>query len=198
LTSTAPRAEIPSGHNRGLDSLKGLLLLASPALLDPNFHRAVILIGEHGEGGAMGVVLNRPSPTTVEEALPQFDALVEGEAPIHVGGPVEPGAITMLAEFEDPDDAETLLLGDVGFVRGDADPTLIAGSTRRARIFAGYAGWAPGQLELELGEESWIVETPLVEEIFTPDPDHLWNAVLRRKGGRYLLLSRMPADLSVN
>ena len=193
-----PDEHARSGPNRGLDSLKGLLLLASPALLDPNFHRAVILIGEHGEDGAMGVVLNRPSPTTVEEALPQFGGLVEDGASIYVGGPVEPGAITMLAEFEDPEDAETLLLGTVGFVRGDADPTLMAGSTRRARIFAGYAGWGPGQLEFELGVESWIVEAPLVDEIFTPDPDHLWNEVLRRKGGRYLLLSRMPADLSVN
>jgi putative transcriptional regulator len=178
--------------------LKGLLLLASPALVDPNFHRAVVLIGEHGEGGAMGVVLNRPSTAAVSEALPQFDGLAGEHAAIHVGGPVEPGAITMLAEFEDPDEAETLVVGDVGFVSGDADPTLIAGSTRRARIFAGYTGWAPGQLEAELGEESWIVETALPDEIFSDDPERLWNAVLRRKGGRYTLLARMPEDLSVN
>ena len=104
----------------------------------------------------------------------------------------------MLAEFEDPDEAETLVVGDVGFVRGDADPLLIAGATRRARVFAGYAGWAPGQLETELGEESWIVETPLADEIFSADPLRLWNEVLRRKGGRYSLLARMPEDLSVN
>lgn len=158
----------------------------------------MILVGEHGEGGAMGIVLNRPSTASVAEALPQFDGLVGDDASVHVGGPVEPGAITMLAEFEDPDDAESLVVGDVGFVRGDADPTLIAGSTRRARVFAGYAGWAPGQLESELGEESWIVETPLVEEIFSGDPERLWNAILRRKGGRYTLLARMPEDVSVN
>ena len=70
--------------------------------------------------------------------------------------------------------------------------------TRRARIFAGYAGWAPGQLEAELGDESWIVEPPLPDEIFSDDPERLWNAVLRRKGGRYTLLARMPEDLSVN
>ena len=186
------------GTLRPLDSLKGLLLIASPALLDPNFHRTVVLIGEHGEGGAMGVVLNRPSTASVADELPQFDDVAGEDAAIHVGGPVEPGAITMLAEFEDPDEAETLVVGDVGFVRGDADPTVIAGATRRARVFAGYAGWAPGQLEAELGEESWIVETPLADEIFSEDPLRLWNAVLRRKGGRYTLLSRMPEDLSVN
>jgi putative transcriptional regulator len=158
----------------------------------------VVLIGEHGEGGAMGVVLNRPSDSSVAEALPQLDGVAGEGAAIHVGGPVEPGAITMLAEFEDPDDAETLVVGDVGFVRGDADPELVAGSTRRARVFAGYAGWAPGQLEAELGEESWIVETPLPDEIFSADPQRLWNDVLRRKGGRYTLLARMPEDLSVN
>jgi putative transcriptional regulator len=181
-----------------VDSLKGQLLLASPALLDPNFRRAVVLIGEHGEEGAMGLVLNRPSEATVVEALPDFDPLVEDGAAIYVGGPVEPGAITMLAEFDDPDDAATLLFGDVGFVRGDADPTLVVGATRRARVFAGYAGWGPGQLEAELEEESWIVEPPIPDEIFTGDPERLWNAVMRRKGGRYLLLARMPADLSVN
>jgi putative transcriptional regulator len=158
----------------------------------------VVLIGEHGEGGAMGVVLNRPSDSSVAEALPQLDGVAGEGAAIHVGGPVEPGAITMLAEFEDPGDAETLVVGDVGFVRGDADPELIAASTRRARVFAGYAGWAPGQLETELGEESWIVESPLPDEIFSPDPERLWNSVLRRKGGRYTLLARMPEDLSVN
>lgn len=146
----------------------------------------------------MGVVLNRPSTAVVSEALPQFDGIAGDDAAIHVGGPVEPGAITMLAEFEDPGDAETLVVGNVGFVRGDADPSAIAGSTRRARIFAGYAGWAPGQLESELGEESWIVEAPLADEIFSDDPERLWNAILRRKGGRYTLLARMPEDLSVN
>jgi putative transcriptional regulator len=157
-----------------------------------------VLVGEHGEEGAMGLVLNRPSEATVTEALPDFEPLVEDGALIYVGGPVEPGAITMLAEFEDPDEAATLLAGDVGFVRGDADPAIVVGSTRRARVFAGYAGWGPGQLEAELEEESWIVEPPRPDEIFTDDPERLWNAVLRRKGGRYMLLARMPDDLSVN
>lgn len=146
----------------------------------------------------MGLVLNRPSEATVTEALPDFEPLVDDGDAIYVGGPVEPGAITMLAEFEDPDEAATLVAGDVGFVRGDADPAIVVGSTRRARVFAGYAGWGPGQLEAELEEESWIVEPPRPDEIFTADPERLWNSVLRRKGGRYLLLSRMPDDVSMN
>jgi putative transcriptional regulator len=157
-----------------------------------------VLVGEHGDTGAMGLVLNRPSEATVTEAVPDFEPLVDDDAVIYVGGPVEQGAITMLAEFDEPDEAATLLVADVGFVRGDADPLLIAAGTRRARVFAGYAGWAPGQLEAELEEESWIVEPPLPDEIFTEDPDGLWSAVLRRKGGQYALVARMPADISVN
>lgn len=146
----------------------------------------------------MGLVLNQPTDATVAEAVPDFEPLVDDGAVIHVGGPVEPGAITMLAEFDDPDEAATLLVADVGFVRGDADPPLVAAGTRRARVFAGYSGWAPGQLEAELEEESWIVESPLPDEVFTDDPDGLWSAVLRRKGGQYALVARMPVDLSVN
>jgi putative transcriptional regulator len=146
----------------------------------------------------MGLVLNQPTDTTVADAVPDFEPLVDDEAVIYVGGPVEPGAITMLAEFDDPGEAATLLVGDVGFVRGDADPAIAAAATRRARVFAGYAGWAPGQLEAELEEESWIVEQPLPAEVFTDDPDELWSAVLRRKGGQYALVARMPVDVSVN
>ena len=69
---------------------------------------------------------------------------------------------------------------------------------RRARVFAGHAGWGPGQLEAELEEESWIVEPPRREEIFSEDPEQLWAAVLRRKGREYALLSTMPPDPSVN
>lgn len=156
----------------------------------------MVLIGEHGEGGAMGVVLNRPSDASVAEALPQFEDLAGAEASIHVGGPVEPGAITMLAEFDDPDEAETLVTGDVGFVRGDADPAVLAATTRRARIFAGYAGWAPGQLDGELEQEAWIVATAHPEDPFR-DGD-IWSEALERKGGRYRLMATMPADPSLN
>jgi putative transcriptional regulator len=146
----------------------------------------------------MGLVLNQPTDATVAEAVPDFEPLVDDDAVIYVGGPVELGAITMLAEFDDPSEAATLLVADVGFVRGDADPALAAAGTRRARVFAGYAGWAPGQLEAELEEESWIVEQPLPAEVFTEDADGLWSAVLRRKGGQYALVARMPVDISVN
>jgi len=91
-----------------------------------------------------------------------------------------------------------LVVDDVGFVPGDGDFGLLAASTRRARVFAGYAGWGPGQLEAELEEDSWIIEPMRREDIFAEDPEELWAAVLRRKGRQYALLSTMPPDPSVN
>jgi putative transcriptional regulator len=108
-------------------------------------------------------------------------------------------AVIVLAEFDRPDLAGALVEGDLGFVGADADdPALLDGAVRRARVFAGHAGWGPGQLEDELAEDAWIVEPPRREEVFTDEPDELWAAVLRRKGRRYALLSTMPPDPSLN
>jgi putative transcriptional regulator len=179
-------------------SLRGQLLVASPALHDPNFRRSVVLLAEHGEAGAMGVVLNRPSDALAAEAVPLLADLVEPGSVVYVGGPVEPQAVVVLAEFDDPEEAGALVLGGVGFLRADMDPELVAGSTRRARLYAGYAGWSPGQLESELEEESWILDEARPEDVFGADPAELWSAVLRRKGGRFALVATMPPDPSLN
>jgi putative transcriptional regulator len=180
-----------------VSSLKGHLLVAGPSLVDPNFHRSVVLVGEHGEEGALGVILNRTSESTVDEAVPELAALVEGSAPIHVGGPVQPSAIVVLAEFVEPERAETLVLEDIGFLPSEIDPDEL-GELRRARVFAGYAGWGPGQLDDELREGSWIVEPADPEDVFTADPGELWSEVLRRKGGPFGVLALMPPDPSLN
>jgi putative transcriptional regulator len=179
-------------------SLRGQLLIASPTLLDPNFHRTVVLIAEHTDDGAMGVVLNRPSDTSVSEAAPQIGPLVGDEEPVFVGGPVSPEGIIVLAEFDDPENAAMVVLEDVGFASANADFEALSGGTRRARAYAGHAGWGPGQLEAEIEEEAWIVEPPRREELFSEDAERLWNAVLERKGGHYVLLGRMPLDPSMN
>ena len=85
-----------------MDSLSGHLLIASPAILDPNFRRTVVFITAHTEDGAVGLILNRPSETTVGEAVPQLASVISGEEPVFVGGPVNPNGVAMLAEFEDP------------------------------------------------------------------------------------------------
>jgi putative transcriptional regulator len=181
-----------------VESLRGQLLIASPSLLDPNFRRTVILIVEHGEGGALGVVLNRPSGAEVAEAAPPLADLVEPEDQVHVGGPVEPSAVLILAELEEPSEDSTVIFDGVGVLGGDGDPTLWAAEAARARVFAGYAGWGAGQLESELAEEAWIVADPEPEDVFAQSDEDLWSAVLSRLGGQFALLARMPPDPSVN
>jgi putative transcriptional regulator len=182
-----------------MDSLRGKLLIASPALIDPNFHRTVILIAEHTGEGAMGLVLNRPAETLVADVVPDLSELADDGAPVYFGGPVASDAVIVLAEFDDPERASVLLDEDLGFVGSESGELGdVAEGVRRARIYAGHAGWGPGQLEGELEEESWIVEPPQREEIFSADAAGLWSAVLRRKGREYALLATMPPDPSVN
>ena len=180
-----------------VQSVKGHLLVAGPSLIDPNFRRTVVLVGEHSEDGALGVVLNRSSESTVAEAVPELTAIVDGDEPVHVGGPVQSSAIVVLADFVDVERAGSLVLDTVGFLPAEVDPDEL-GELRRARVFAGYAGWGPGQLEDELEEGSWIVEPAQPDDVFTPHPETLWSEVLRRKGGPYGVLALMPPDPSLN
>jgi putative transcriptional regulator len=105
--------------------------------------------------------------------------------------------VVVLADFTDPSLAEVIALGSIGFLPPEVDDD-IGASIRRARVFAGYAGWGSGQLEAELDEDSWIVERALPEDVFHPDPTHLWDEVLRRKGSAFDLLRLMPVDPSMN
>jgi putative transcriptional regulator len=180
-----------------VESLQGHLLIAGPGLVDPNFWRTVVLVGEHSDEGALGVVLNRSSETSVEEAVPELAVLAEGMGAVHVGGPVQPSAVVVLADFAEPDDAGALVLDSVGFLPSDVEPESL-GELRRARVYVGYAGWGPGQLDDELAEGSWIVEPAVPDDVFTNDPEGLWSAVLRRKGGPFSVLASMPPDPSQN
>jgi putative transcriptional regulator len=183
-----------------VETLRGHLLIAGAGLEDPNFRRTVILIGEHTPEGAMGVVLNRPSPIPVEEAVPpltDLDGLAGEDGLVYVGGPVQPDAIVVLADFVDPGRAAVLVLDSIGFLPGDLEAEQEC-ELRRARVFAGYAGWGPGQLEDELAEASWIVEPARAADVFTRQPESLWRDVLRRKGGSYAVLAHMPEDPRLN
>jgi putative transcriptional regulator len=178
-----------------MDSLKGQLLLAGAGLHDPNFHRTVVLIAEHSDEGALGLVLNRPADVSVGEAAPPLGSLVEPDEPVFVGGPVDPQALIVLAEFEEPEDAASLVLGNIGFLPAetDAEP-----ETLRARVFAGYSGWSAGQLEAELEEDAWILEPARPDDVFAAAGADVWGDVLRRKGGQFSVLALMPPDLSLN
>jgi putative transcriptional regulator len=177
--------------------LQGQLLVASPGLLDPNFRRTVVLVTEHTEDGAAGLVLNRPTQSEVAEIVPALESLVDDGEPVFMGGPVQPNGVLVLGEFLDPDDAAVPLFGALGFPSLD-EPDEVVPLTTRRRIFAGYAGWGSGQLEDELAREDWILEEAQPDDAFTEAPQELWADVLRRKGGIYELVARMPEDPSVN
>jgi putative transcriptional regulator len=181
-----------------MESLRGQLLVASPTLIDPNFLRTVVLITEHNDDGAMGIVLNRPSTATVEEAAPELESIVIPEDDVYIGGPVQPTAIVVVADFERPDDASVPIFSTVGFVAAGSEPSAVEATSTRARVFAGFAGWAPGQLEGEIERDDWFLEPALVADVFTPEPEDLWSEVLDRKGGEYALVARMPLDPSLN
>jgi putative transcriptional regulator len=180
------------------ESLAGQLLLASPSLRDPNFERTVVLIAVDSADGAMGVVLNRPSETTVAQAAPQLEPAVGDSERMFVGGPVQASSIVFLAEFLDPTLAGLLVLGRIGFPAPEAEIDELSQATERSRVFAGFAGWGEGQLDAEIAEGDWIAQAALPDDVFTDVPERLWSDVLTRKGGSYALLARMPPDPTVN
>lgn len=180
-----------------MDSLRGQLLISSGGLYDPNFRHTVVLIGEHTAEGALGVVLNRPLDATVEEALPDLAPFVPSGEALFEGGPVQPMGGILVAEFAQPEHADLLAFGSVGFVTGELSDDL-HWKVMRARAFVGYSGWGPGQLEAEMEEESWILDPAREEDVFTDTPELLWSRVLQRKGPEYHRLSRMPYDPSMN
>ena len=141
-----------------MESVRGQLLIAGPTLLDPNFWRTVVLIVEHSEEGALGLVLNRPSETTVAEAVPQLEELLEPDEPLYLGGPVAPSSVIVLARFEEPGEAALLAFEDVGVLGTGVSLEDPVAAVRQGRAFVGHAGWGPGQLDGELVQENgeWV------------------------------------------
>jgi putative transcriptional regulator len=181
-----------------MDSVRGQLLVAGPALLDPNFWRTVVLVVEHNEEGALGLVLNRPSETNVGEAVPELAAVVGADDQLFIGGPVQPSAVIVLAQFGDPTDAALLAFDDVGVLGTGPSPEELTAGISTGRAFLGHAGWGPGQLDGELERGDWILEPARFEDAFSTEARGLWSEVLTRKGGSYALVARMPSDPSMN
>src|SRR6185503_12831555 len=159
-------------------SLRGKLIVAGPKLYDPNFHRTVVLICEHTDDGALGLIVNRPTPVEVGDAVPELGELLGPTDRLFAGGPVQPQSIVLLAELEDPPEEALMVTGDVGLVLQGVDLEDLAAMARRGRAFLGYAGWGPGQLEDELERDDWIVVPAEPDDAFGPDADALWALVL--------------------
>jgi putative transcriptional regulator len=176
-------------------SFKGKLLVASPRLVDPNFYRTVVFLFEHGEDGALGTVLNRPTPEVAADHLPDWRDLITEPAVVFVGGPVRNEVAVGVAEFEDQE-ADGGLFAGIGFI-DLSEPPEPGNPPQRIRVFSGYSGWDSGQLEVELAVDSWFIVDAIADDIFG-DPDNLWSRVLERQPGHLKLYARFPDDLSLN
>jgi putative transcriptional regulator len=182
------------------DSTVGKLLIAEPMLGDPNFDRTVVLMIEHTDDGALGVVLNRPTDLEVGAVLSEWVDLAASPPVLYMGGPVEQNGVLALGRRRsaEPVPGWTPVLGDVGTIDLHRQPDDLAGGLDGIRFFAGYSGWGGGQLEFELAEGAWLVVDAAAEDVFAPDPDTMWRSVLRRQGGKVSMLADFPAHPSLN
>jgi putative transcriptional regulator len=181
-------------------SLKGQLLVANPLLPDPNFDRTVVLVLAHEDEGALGLVLNRPSDTDIDAPLPRWERLAAEPPVVFVGGPVAPGAAICLARVPEGRLSEGWipLLGELGTLDLEQDPDELTIGVEAIRIFAGYSGWGPGQLEQEIDVGAWFVLPANSDDPMSDDPEQLWKRVLRRQGGKLALVGAFPPDPSLN
>ncbi|WP_055591006.1 YqgE/AlgH family protein [Peterkaempfera griseoplana] len=186
-----------------VSSLTGRLLVATPALTDPNFERAVVLLLDHDEEGSLGVVLNRPTAVDVSAVLAPWADLAGDPSVVFQGGPVALDSALALAVVPGEPAAEDPLgwrrvHGAIGLVDLEAPPELLAAELGSLRVFAGYAGWSPGQLEDELIEGAWYVVECEPGDVSCPDPDQLWRSVLRRQRGELAMMATYPDDPTMN
>jgi putative transcriptional regulator len=191
----------------------GKLLVAAPGMTDPRFEKTVVLLLDHDADGALGVVLNRPTSVGVAEVLPGWNAVVSAPDVVFDGGPVATDSalgVAQVAGSEEPvgfrtmfggadEDAFGPMIGRrTGLVDLDTPIELMTGALASLRVFAGYAGWAPGQLEDEIGTGGWFVLEARAEDISAPAPANLWRVVLRRQTGDLALMSTYPRNPALN
>jgi putative transcriptional regulator len=188
-----------------VSSLTGRLLVATPVLTDPNFDRAVVLILDDDEDGSLGVVLNKPTPVEVGDILEPWAAHAGEPGVVFHGGPVSLDAALGVAVV--PGGAARAgsgplgwrrVHGSIGLVDLETPPQLLAPELGSLRIFAGYAGWGPGQLQDELEEGAWYVVDSEPGDVSSPVPEKLWRSVLRRQRSELALVATYPDDPSLN
>lgn len=187
-----------------METLRGHLLVATPAINDGPFWRSVVFMLDHDEDGALGVIVNRPleSGSDVDDALPQWADLLDAPVCFFDGGPVAEDVVLAVALVEDSSGAAHLptwrsMAGRVGLI-DLTGPTPEAGQLSGLRVFAGYAGWGPGQLEAEIEQEAWVVVAARDADLVSPQPQHLWHDVLRRQEGDLRLWATLPEDPTSN
>ena len=191
----------------GSEALAGRLLVATPVLGDPNFRRTVVLVVEHEEEqGTLGVVLNRPTQVPVDQVLEPWMDLATSPSVVFSGGPVATNSALALALVPGTDepvgwhplDGGAPAMTRLGLVDLDAPPGLLGPAVTSLRVYAGYAGWSPGQLKAEIEEGAWYVISAEPADAFCAEPGRLWSAVLRRQDGELAYVATYPDDPSLN
>ena len=176
----------PGGQNWPVTHIAGSLLVAMPHLIDPSFARTVVLLVNHDADGALGVVLNRPSELSPVHDLADWVHLLASPEVVFLGGPVDPDAAVGLAATPEQSEGSGVQLVDLSTDPGDLAVPV--------RVFAGYAGWGPQQLEAELVEGGWLVTSAEEGDVFTDQPEELWRRVLSRQPGRVAMYANFPMD----
>lgn len=198
------------GQEEYPESLEGYFLISETELMDPNFFRTVVLILQHNEDGAFGLVVNRQAEASLADALPQFEGTEAGELPIYVGGPVEQQYLFVLrtpsSHLQNSENALSPVQGVtfepateplIEFLQEEW-PAMPESERLAIRLYAGCAGWGPGQLENELEQGAWIVHPATSEIVFYPNPTEGWEAALRKKGGLYKIIAQTGYKPSMN
>ena len=182
------------------ETLRGKLLVATPPLVDPNFDRTVVLMLEHGTDGALGIVLNRPTSTPVVDAVPDWAATASAPAVVYLGGPVGIGTVIALARShtDDPPPGTERVFDRLVAVDLSSDSEALGPSLAALRVWTGYAGWAPRQLDDELAQNAWFVLDAVESDVTTTAPEALWRSVLARQPGTLAWFSNFPDDPAHN
>ncbi len=179
--------------------LKGQLLLDSGQLNGSFFQRTVLLVCQHDAEGAFGLVLNRSSGNKLGEMVVADLPEQLKEQPLFLGGPVQLSALSFLHSDNFLPEASVMPNLDLGH---SLDSLVEIGEsfspTKKVKMFRGYAGWSPGQLEDEMKREAWVTHPASLELVFDADPEQLWRDILREKGIKYRLQADMPDDVSLN
>ena len=195
-------ASLPEDSGSDGGSLAGQLLVATPALVDGHFRRAVVLVLDHDDDGALGVILNRRTQIDVDEVLPGWSTSVSDPGGVYEGGPVATdsalGVGLLAAEPDEEPIGWRRMFGRVGLIDLDVPATVIEQALAGMRIYAGYAGWGDGQLESEIEEGSWLVLEASEGDLLHGAPENLWRDVLRRQDNDLRMLSTYPDDPSMN
>ena len=196
------RHDLSENGDVSIDNATGKLLVATPRTGGKVFRRSVVLVLQHDDEGAQGVVLNHPLHAPVSAVLPLWQDYVTHPSNVFQGGPVALdsalGLVTVPGEQQQEPMGVRLLFRGIGLVDLDIPPLVVMPGVAGLRIFAGYAGWSDGQLEQEIRDGGWYVVESEARDAFTPEPETLWSTVLRRQRGHLALVASLPEDPTMN